>query len=228
MPPQALVFDLDDTLMDTHGQLVGEAHRQACFAMQAAGLEVPVEILLETRLRLLQERPREDVDVLLAAHYDCQDPEVIAAGHQAYFNPEISALEPFPGVPEMLQDLQYRYQLFLVTSGYAETQSRKIEVLGLGPYFEEIYFAPVGNPQGKAEALQYLQQKYALPYAKMVVIGDRISNEIVIGKRLGCPTIWIQHGECAHILPDGPHEEPDLRTHSVTQIPHLLQQFHHI
>lgn len=221
---QALVFDLDDTLMDTHGQLVGEAHWQACLAMQNAGLNVPVQVLFDTRMRITKEQPRIDIDLALAHYYDCQDTQVIAAGHQTYFNPEISQLEPFPGVPKMLEELKQSHRLFLVTSGYEKTQARKLEVLGLSAYFDEVYYAPVGHSRGKEDALRHLQQKYALNYSGMVVIGDRINNEIVIGKRLGCPTIWIRHGECAHILPEGPHEEPDLMTHSVIDVPLLLQQ----
>jgi len=221
---QALVFDLDDTLMDTHGQLVSEAHWQACLAMHATGLNVPINDLFATRMRLLKEQPRADIDLILAHYYDCQNPAVIAAGHKTYFNPHISHLDPFPGVPEMLAHLKEDHKLFLVTSGYEQTQARKIDVLGLRDYFEEVCYAPVGNPRGKEEALKYLSQKYALDYTSMVVIGDRISNEIATGNRLGCPTIWIRHGECAHILPEGPHEEPDLSTDSVTQIPLLLQQ----
>jgi len=192
--------------------------------MQVAGLDVPVKDMFATRMRLTQEQPRADLDLILAAHYDCQNSRVIAAGHKTYFNPSISHLDPFPGVPDMLAALKQEHKLFLVTSGYEQTQARKIDVLGLRHYFEEVCYAPVGNPKGKEEALIHLQQKYALDYASMVVIGDRISNEIATGKRLGCPTIWIRHGECAHILPEGPHEEPDLSTDSVTQVPLLLQQ----
>lgn len=224
MKVHALVFDLDDTLMDTYGQLVTEAHWQACLAMQRAGLNVSVNDLFATRMRLIKEQPRADIDLILAQYYDCQDALVIAAGHNTYFNPYISKLIPFPGVPEMLGHLKQEHQLFLVTSGYEKTQARKIDVLGLRPYFEEVCYAPVGNPKGKEEALRHLHEKYKLDYAAMVVIGDRVSNEIATGKRLGCPTIWIRHGECAHILPEGPHEEPDLTTDSVVYVPQLLNK----
>lgn len=219
---RALVFDLDDTLMDTQGQLVDQAHYQACVAMHRAGLDVPVEQLFARRQKLLQEQPRGDVDRLLAQDFDCHDPDIIASGRQTYFNPEFDQLEPFPQVPELLARLKRQYPLFLLTSGYAETQARKVAALKIADFFEEIYYASIDNPLGKQEALQALSAKHGLAYPEIWVIGDRITNEIVIGNRLGCPTVWVQHGECAHIQPESPEEMPDFRVESVLELPNLL------
>lgn len=226
MRPQALVFDLDDTLMDTYRQLVMQAHHQACRAMLQAGLDVPLELLFATRLELLSSQPRAEINQLLAHHFHCHDEHVIQAGYETYFNPEIGELEPFAGVPEMLSTLGQEYHLFLVTSGYSQTQQRKVEALGIGAHFREICYPAIHDPQGKYTAFAYLQQKYAYQPAEMVVIGDRITNEIVAGNRLGCPTIWIQQGECAQIVPQTPDEEPTLRAQAIQQLPLLLQQLH--
>lgn len=223
----ALIFDLDDTLMDTYGQLVMDAHRQACAAMHRAGLDVPVDELMATRVRLISQHPRAEINQLLAEHYDANDPEIVRAGFDTYFNPVITELEPFPGVPEMLARLSAEHDLFLVTSGFQKPQQRKVEVLGIGEYFREICYVPVDQPEGKHEAFKYLQQKYGCAFEKMIVIGDRINNEIVHGNRLGCPTIWVRHGECAHILPEGPHEEPTLIAEAIHHLPELLQQLGH-
>ena len=221
---RALVFDLDDTLMDTYGQLVMDAHRQACLAMHQAGLDVPVEELMATRLRLISAAPREEVNALLARHYSCAEQKVVQAGIDTYFNPEITEIEPFPGVYEMLDQLSADHELFLVTAGFERTQAKKIQVLGIGAYFREICYVPVDQLDGKYAAFCYLQRKYSYAFADMVIVGDRITNEIAAGNRLGCPTIWIRHGECAHIAPAGPHEEPTLSAEAIHALPALLQQ----
>lgn len=220
----ALVFDLDDTLMDTYGQLVMVAHQNACAAMNRAGLDVPVEELMATRLRLMSEQPRADVNQLLAQHYGSEDPEIIRAGFETYFNPDFTNIEPFPGVHEMLAQLQTEHDLFLVTSGYQKPQQKKVEVLGIGDYFREICYVPVEQADGKREAFKYLQNKYGCDFERMIIIGDRINNEIVHGNYLGCTTVWVRHGECAHILPEGPHEEPNLTLEAIHHLPELLQQ----
>lgn len=224
MTARALVFDLDDTLMDTHGQLVMEAHLQACAAMQRAGLDVPLEDLMDTRLRLLQEQPREEVNALLAAQYNCQDTRIIQAGFETFLNPHITELEAFPGVHDLLAELAQSYDLFLVTAGSRPAQQKKIEVLEIGDCFREIHYIPPQQPDGKYQALVDLQQAYGYAFADMIVIGDRIHNEIAAGNRLGCPTIWLRHGEFAHLEPEGPHEEPTLKAEVITQLPDLLAQ----
>ncbi|HEY9841026.1 MAG TPA: HAD family hydrolase [Candidatus Obscuribacterales bacterium] len=225
---RALVFDLDDTLMDTYGQLVMDAHRQACAAMQRAGLDIPLEELMATRLHLLQAQPRHEVNELLAAQYGCSDPEVIRTGFETYFNPEITALEPFPGVPELLAALSRESELFLVTAGFRQTQEKKIQTLGLAGYFREICYVPADRAQGKDEAFVYLQGKYGWDFTEMIIIGDRIHNEIAAGNRLGCHTIWLRHGEFAHLEPEGPHEQPTLIAEHITQLPELLAQLRNI
>lgn len=224
MSIQALVFDLDDTLMDTHGQLVPEAHRQACLAMQQAGLDIPLKDLLQARLDFIKRQPRADVNALLASHFQAAHPEkVAAAGAFAFYNPQITTLAPFPGVPEMLAKLQHNYLLFLVTSGYPAPQAAKIEALGIGKFFREICYIPIEQINGKREAFATLSQKYALPYAQMLIIGDRITNEIVHGNHLGCPTLWLQGGECAHILPQSPQETPNWTLQHISELPSILE-----
>lgn len=221
---RALIFDLDDTLMDTFGQLVPEAHRQACIAMQEAGLDVPLEELLSTRWELIRQQPRAEVNQLLAAAYDCALPEVVQAGIDTYFNPAFDTLEPFPGVREMLLALRQQYHLFLLTSGIPEAQQRKVKALRFEDYFHELLYAPLAQERAKYHAIKGLVQRHALDFGEMVVIGDRITNEIVAGNQLGCYTIWIQQGECLGILPETPDETPDLKTSRILDIPQLLTQ----
>ncbi len=223
MTIQALVFDLDDTLMDTHGQLVPEAHRQACFAMQKAGLDIPFEELYGVRMQLVDAFPRGDINQLLAAHFNCEDPDVPAAGHTTYFNPQIGELKAFPGVPEMLADLQQDFHLFLLTSGYPEPQAQKVNALGISAFFKQIYYASIDEPAAKKQALEQIAQDYDYAFSEIMVIGDRINNEILWGNHLGCVTVWIQQGECAGIVPESPEEKPHRQVSSVTDLPQILK-----
>lgn len=221
---QALIFDLDDTLMDTFGQLVPEAHRQACLSMQKAGLDVPLASLIEKRWSLIQSHPREEVNRLLAQAFDCHNERVIQAGIDTYFNPFFETLEPFPGVYEMLDTLKHDYALFLLTSGIPEAQERKIEALSLSSYFQELLYAPLDLERAKYKAIQDIVHRYHYRFDQTVVIGDRITNEIVAGNQLGCYTIWVQQGECLGILPESPEEMPTLRTSQILDVPQLLTQ----
>ncbi len=62
-----LIFDLDDTLLDTWGQLVQPAARESCQAMIEAGLNADLEECIEKRTDFFINRPREDLFALLIA-----------------------------------------------------------------------------------------------------------------------------------------------------------------
>lgn len=212
---RALIFDLDDTLIDTCGQLVPKAHYQSCIAMHQAGLDIPVDTLFETRMSLLESHPRAEINQLLAEHYGQSTPEIIQAGYETYFNPEITELDLMEGAQSVLEKSKDQADLFLVTSGYEKTQSKKVSVLGIAPYFKDIYYVDIKNAQGKKEAFENILNAHAYHPKETVVIGDRINNEIVAANQLGIPTLWIQRGECRGITPETPDEIP---THTIQDI----------
>ena len=91
-------------------------------------------------------------------------------------------------------------------------------------YFKEILIIEPGSPGGKKAAFVEIQSRYQYGFEQMLIIGDRISNEIRAGNHLGCSTFWVQHGECAHDLPTGPEEEPTWRSQSVLDVQKILAQ----
>src|SRR5258708_2913507 len=83
-----IIFDLDDTLFDTYGQLVGPAAEESCKAMIDAGLKTSIKECLMKREELQKNHPREDIYELLARHFDIKPPsnieKVIEAGFNAF------------------------------------------------------------------------------------------------------------------------------------------------
>lgn len=222
MPVRALIFDLDDTLIDTHGQLVQEAHWQACLAMHAAGLAVPPEELMQTRQRLLLTQPREEINALLANHFGFSCQTIIKAGFDAYFNPVFTELDLFPETLPLLQKWAQVWPLYLVTSGYAQAQRRKVELLGIESLFAQVFYVDIARIQGKREVFAQIQQSLGGAADEYWVIGDRITNEIVAGNALGMTTVWIRQGECAHILPQSEAEQPRFEVQRVHDLEALL------
>jgi HAD superfamily hydrolase (TIGR01549 family) len=208
MPVRALIFDLDDTLIDTHGQLVQEAHWQACLAMHTAGLDVPPTELMQTRQRFLLSHPREEINELLANHYGFSCKTIVKAGFDAYFNPVFSELELFPETRPLLEKWAHNYPLYLVTSGYEQAQKRKVELLGIESLFKAIYYVDIARLKGKQETFAQILSELGGPAEDLWVVGDRITNEIVAGNNLGLTTVWLCQGECAHILPQTEQEKP--------------------
>jgi putative hydrolase of the HAD superfamily len=84
------------------------------------------------------------------------------------------------------------YKVFLVTFGNREMQEEKIKVLGLERSFDEIIITD--NPRGKEKYFKEILIRYDLKPEQVLCVGDKIKDEIEVGKRLGMSTALMQHG----------------------------------
>lgn len=204
----AVVFDLDDTLFDTTGQLMEPAHREAAQAMIDAGLEAPLEALVTMRLELGRARVGEDTNVLVAQAWGhAADSPVVEAGRSTYFKRRIESLDPFPGTLPLLSTLQDRCRLLLMTTGDPGTQRTKVHLLGIAQYFVDMVFVPL-DQGNKHAAMRSLLRFHALDAGRVVVIGDRLDREIEAGRRLGTWTVRMARGEGGNAQPRGPLQQP--------------------
>lgn len=204
----AVVFDLDDTLFDTTGQLMEPAHREAAQAMLDAGLAAPLEAVVALRLELGRTHVGEDTNVLVARAYGHEaDSPIVAAGSSTYFKRRIDSLEPFPGTEPLLASLHGRFRLLMLTTGDPGTQRKKVELLQLGRWFEDMVFVPLDQAD-KYGALRSLLRYHRLEPSRVVVVGDRLDREIQAGRRLGTWTIRMARGEGEFSRPSGPDEQP--------------------
>lgn len=224
---QTLIFDLDDTLFDTFGQLVGPAAREACQAMIDAGLNAELEYAVQKRERLFKAYPRQDVYALLVDQLGCKNSAearaVRDAGHNAYYHRDVEDhISLDEDVVAMLEKLTKTYTLHLVTSGHPETQARKVELLNLAPYFIGIHYVHRDVGQSKFDTFRHISYECDHAPPQILVIGDRPDREIRAGNALGMHTVRIRHGEFAHIEAQSDDEKAHHEFERVTQVLELL------
>jgi len=204
----AVVLDLDDTLMDTTGQLMAPAHREAAQAMIDAGLPADLDGLLTLRLELQRSSPDEDTNVLAAKAYGHPaDSPIVAAGRDTYYRRRIESLDPFPGTRGMLDALHGRCKLLLLTTGHPGTQRSKVTLLDIASYFDDMVFLPIDEADKRAGLASLLRFNKVKP-ARTVVVGDRIDREISAGRRLGTWTVRMDGGEGASLVAAVEHQRP--------------------
>lgn len=203
--PRAIVFDLDDTLVDTFSLLIEPLEREAAARMVEAGAGgLDAGELAALLLRLRKERPErleeELADRVSGAALDVRR-SVLA---------EVPAerLRLDPKVRILLRDLRRGSSLFLLTEGDADLQNRKIEHLGLRDLFDEVVIVPSGTEPAKEEAIAALLRRHELPPDSVVLVGNRLDREILAGERLHLTTVWLRHGEGSGHLP-GEAARPD-------------------
>ena len=223
-----LIFDLDDTLMDTWGQLLQNALTEACQKMIDAGLQAHLPEALAFRQQLYIRESRSSFWPRLVEHFGHNSSlgaeELAALGDDAFHNRHVyESIVPFAGVEEMLRDLQSSYHLFLVTSGNHQTQQQKIHQLEIGPYFRQIYCIDPKKKESKAQAFaKILTSTKSLP-SENLSIGNRLDLEIRQAKEMGMDTCYIRHGEYIHMQPQTAAEVPDYQLENVVELAALLE-----
>lgn len=225
----AIIFDLDDTLFDTHNTLTPLANEEACQAMIAAGLDANLAECLQTKEQLQKEHPRQDIFSLLAKHFgqkvdsSLKDEEFLAnLGRHTFYSREIEEdIKPFAGVIPLLAFLKNHAMLFLVTSGEEKTQQKKIDKLKIKKFFNKIYFVNHLEGQRKLGAFQKIQQFTHFSSQAILCVGDRIDREITDAQKLGFHTCLIhRYGVVTHSLP---HIQPEYVVTHVNEIRRILE-----
>lgn len=210
----ALLFDLDNTLVDRDG------------AVRAHFAERLREYTLD-RSDMLEE-------VLARDRSGYGDREAFLEWYQAMFAPEsnqrelmiemrfglVRKLRAYRGVKTLLQRLSREYTLGLLTNGSATGQRLKLEATGLRNYFTEDVVSIAGemnfskpSPVAFEKALERIVE---FP-EDTLMIGDDPINDIQGGAEAGLSTCWISHGRTF----SGP-TPPTYVIEQVTDLPSVL------
>lgn len=223
-----LVFDLDDTLLDTYGQLVPQAAREACTAMIENGLKTNLEVCLHAREHLAHTSERTHLFQSIAEKFGVSEganPKVAAdAGFRAFYDRKVEpSIKLISGAREMLESLKTHYKLHLVTAGHPDTQESKLRILGLRPCFDSVTIVNTFAKQEKGAAFAAIQAATKASSQNLLSIGNRLDTDISPAKRLGWSTAWVRYGEYAHTQIANPEENPDYTLQQITELPLVCQ-----
>lgn len=219
-----LIFDLDDTLLDTYNQLVPRAAREACSAMIAAGLNSEIETCLKTWDAFRGANPRGDVFQHLVEHFGVKsttENEAVAnRGFFSFYNRRVeTGIHLFPGVKTMLRALNVDYSLHLVTAGARSTQEEKIRLLEIEGAFESIWHVDPSRGEHKRDAFVKIMERTQQSADRYLSIGNRIDTDIGPARELGWKACWVKAGEYRSMVPANSIETPDFIVNNVIELP---------
>ena len=213
---QAIAFDLDDTLLDTTQLLLGAAAERACRVMIQEGLSVSLDQCLLWRKELAPQKSHKELffDIALRAGGE-KARQIGSAGVQAFYESPIPETLPLlSGAAEVLQALSGRYALFLVTSGAPATQWEKVRATGLEGRFQEIFVVDKMRGEQKTASFQAILKSTGLQPQALLSVGNRLTEEIRLAKRLGAQTCHFEYGEHVGEQVEFPEDHADFTIHS--------------
>jgi len=123
--------------------------------------------------------------------FGVKDADLAERMAQGYLDisPKLNAL--FPDTVEVLQYLQSKYTLHLITNGFAEVQWIKLEHSGLRPFFEHIVISEeVGTQKPNKEIFEIAMQRANTVVDACIMIGDNFNTDILGAKNAGMDQIF--------------------------------------
>lgn len=220
-----IIFDLDDTLIDTTGSITPYMLELALTKMRRAGLEVgdPEEALATLK--------RLDGSSESAAHTLQEFLEILGAGekffeigHREVYGPLPPEIPVFPleGAVKLLEDLVDSDQLALVSTGIFEQQLFKLKKAGIdSTIFSKIMISP---DRDKKPHYQAVLEELGFSPSQTFVCGDRIKRDLRPAKELGCKTVQMKWGRGlaeSLLMPSSPEVDFCIRT--LSQLKELLK-----
>ena len=147
-------------------------------------------------------------------------PTVIFDYNRTIYDPDNDCL--MPHAKQMLDDLkENRVKLFLIAKGDDE-RKKKIEQLGLVPYFERI----IVNKSKSAEDYQSCKDTYP-EETDFFAVGDRVKEEIRHANSCGITTIWFRNGKFANEKSENDLEKPKFTVQSLKEVYSIVWDDHY-
>lgn len=222
-----IIFDLDDTLIDTTGSITPVKLEQALTKMVEAGLQVgDVQEALAILKRL--DTATESASQTLLEFLE------IVNGERKYF--DIGHAEVYGPLPQdfpvyaldealdVLSELSSGHQLALVSMGKPDQQLLKLKNAGIdSTIFSKILISE--DPDKKPHYKAILEQLGFAP-SQTLVCGDRVKRDLSPAKELGCITVHMQWGRgLSSLLSALPHfiaRDVDYAIRKLSQIKDIL------
>ena len=190
-----IIFDLDDTLIDTSGSITPVKLEQALAKMVEAGLQVgdfqeALSILkrLDTATESASQTLLEFLEIING------DKKYFDLGFGEVYGPLPSDFPVFPldQALDLLSDLSADHQLALVSMGKHEQQLLKLKNAGIdSTIFSKIV---ISEDQDKKPHYKTILEELGFAPSQTLVCGDRVKRDLSPAKELGCITVHMQWG----------------------------------
>jgi FMN phosphatase YigB (HAD superfamily) len=183
-----IIFDLDDTLIDTSGSVT--PYKLKKVAQKMLGRE-PTSLEIE-ELRVINElttKTQETIQIFASRHHLQLDETFTDLTTPLPKDFQVSCT---PNAKEILETYSKKAILALVTGGHPPFQREKLEKAGI----DATLFSKIAIPEDskKKPFYQEISKEFSVDPSKIWVCGDRIPMDLAPARELGCKTIHMRWG----------------------------------
>lgn len=230
---KAIIFDLDDTLLDTTGQLTNKGQLNAIKAMVKAGLPLSYKEAVRYRGKLIRKKGTHTFLIPTLVKNLVKNPaeakRLLDIGLKAHYNTPIKKIRPFPGTVKLLKNLKQKgYRLYIVSHGLKKQQMKKIKKIKIKKYFDWIFIDDSMKESFKEKYFNHIVQdeieNHKLKPEDIISVGNRIDSEMMLSNKLGLTTVLVVHGRYSRMKPKNELEKPDFRIKRVSDLSGVLKK----
>jgi putative hydrolase of the HAD superfamily len=190
-----IIFDLDDTLIDTSGSVTPFKMRACLRHFEAMGLPMADFEQCYQELLAINDRSAKSKEAL--THFVRQkggDPALVEGAMAEMVSPlpDGFPIATTPYAKEILHILAPKHTLALVTGGHPPFQLEKLEKAGI----DRGFFSNIAIPEDsvKKPFYQGLLAKFSMAPRNALVCGDRIAMDLAPAHELGLTTVHMRWG----------------------------------
>ncbi len=230
--PRAILFDLDDTILDTTlsaDRLWTQASKQFADEIGRSPDEIDRQ-MRQAREWFWSDPQRNQVGRLdlFKARAGCVEHalEQMDAGDNGlatriatwFTDRRIPAMKPFDGALEALAKLKDAgVRLGLISNGKGETQREKVVRFGLEPYFDCIILeGEFGAGKPDRRVFDHALEELGVTPGQAWMVGDNLQWEVAAPQKLGIQGVWVDWRGAG--LPEDALVVPDRVIQSIAEL----------
>ena len=221
-------FDLDDTLLDFR------AAESTALRKAFQTLNIPCGDAVLQRYRTLNEQQwrlleqgKLTMPQVLVRRFEllfeelgiCRNTEETCEAYERCLAEGHSFI---PGAPEVLEQLAFRYDLYLATNGTAQVQRSRLNSAGIRHWFQEIFISEEVGADKPSSAFftRCFAAVSGFDPASAIMVGDSLTSDIRGGQNAGIHTCWFNFRR----RPARPDILPDHTVYDLRELPALLER----
>lgn len=147
------------------------------------------------------------------------DEELVACVSQFFIEERRRHHVPFPETERVLNVLSEQYRLAMITNGAPDVQLEKLNIPGLGRYFDPVIVSgEIGIGKPAREIFEHAVRRMRLSPATALMIGDNPVNDVQGAQKCGIKAVWVNR--TGQACPDG--IEPDAEISHLNELLQIL------